>query len=235
MNYEISRIFSDIYKNNSWLSLESKSGTGSEIGVTQNLITIICSIIKQTNVKKVVDLGCGDCNWMSKIITSTGIEYTGYDIVAELITQNTAKYPDLTFATRDITSDAMEQFDMAIARDVFVHLPFLDILRIIEIIKLSNTRYLLANGFSNDTNTDIQAGDWRRINLRRYPFMFEPVKALKEQSDDADKEVLLYDLNNISIDEINLRLWYEGEVTIRSKHLEQLKLEQLKQEIHDTH
>jgi ubiquinone/menaquinone biosynthesis C-methylase UbiE len=63
-------------------------------------------LIKQLQVKKVLDAPCGDFNWMKEI--HKNIEsYIGVDIVEELIDRNKRKYTsqNIQFYHSDITKD----------------------------------------------------------------------------------------------------------------------------------
>ena len=70
---------------------ESASGYGSSLKVAQPSIDFINKIIKKYNITKIVDLGCGDWNWM-QYVNLDNINYVGYDASPEIIKNNKEKY-----------------------------------------------------------------------------------------------------------------------------------------------
>ena len=84
-------IFTGIFKNNSWRSLESISGPGSEMKQTTSLINNLNILLHDMKITSVLDIPCGDFNWMQKVDLSN-IEYIGADIVEELIKKNIEIY-----------------------------------------------------------------------------------------------------------------------------------------------
>lgn len=69
----------------------------------------------------VLDLGCGTGEFRG-YLEGRGIqvEYTGYDISADLIELAASRYPDATFEVRDIQTDGCPRtFDLAVASQVF--------------------------------------------------------------------------------------------------------------------
>ena len=52
----------------SWESNESRSGIGSEIKNTKEVLRAINQMsLKQYNIKSIIDIPCGDFNWMSSL------------------------------------------------------------------------------------------------------------------------------------------------------------------------
>ena len=84
-------VFSKIYKNdlfNSFVSnKESKSGPGSNLEQTAEIMVKIPELIKKYTITSILDLPCGDFYWMSKVDLAD-IEYIGGDIVSEIIKNN---------------------------------------------------------------------------------------------------------------------------------------------------
>src|SRR5688572_773801 len=87
------KVFNRIYHGNEWGSKESVSGPGSTLKTTEDLRKELPGFLKSLGIKSMLDAPCGDCNWISKIDLSN-IDYTGVDIVPELIESNKKKYPD---------------------------------------------------------------------------------------------------------------------------------------------
>ena len=86
-------IFTEIYKTNHWRSLESISGSGSESTQATELIQNLEELLKDLKIKTLLDIPCGDLNWMKKVNLSN-IDYVGADIVEELIESNINQFKD---------------------------------------------------------------------------------------------------------------------------------------------
>ena len=87
------KVFTETYNKNLWGSSESISGTGSEIKQTKTLIKDLEKLLNDLDIKTVLDIPCGDLNWMQKIDLSK-VEYIGADIVKKLIEKNIARYKE---------------------------------------------------------------------------------------------------------------------------------------------
>ncbi len=96
-------VFSKIYQTSAWSSAESVSGPGSELQQARNIIEEIPILLRELNIKSLLDLPCGDFNWM-KLVNLTGVEYLGGDIVPDLVRINTENHsaPGIAFQTLDL-------------------------------------------------------------------------------------------------------------------------------------
>ena len=181
--------FEMIYNENFWESNESSSGIGSEIKNTIEVIKAIKLIIKQYKTKSIIDIPCGDFNWMSSL-DMKNIDYKGYDIVRSVIKENNKKYkkPNVNFYYSDMINSELAKGDLMFVRDCLVHFSFEDIKKSIFRIKQSKSTYLLSTSFANlKKNTDIYTGDWRPINLEKEPFNFpKPIISINEECDEMD-------------------------------------------------
>ena len=198
-------VFTIIYNRNHWNEKESVSGAGSALSQTKIIINEIDSLIKKLNIKTVLDLPCGDFNWM-RFVDLKNVDYVGADIVKELIASNSKRYQtnNIQFKTIDLISDQLSCYDLIINRDCFVHLSFDDILKCIQNIKQSKSKYLLTTTFTNrQLNEDITTGSWRTLNLQINPFRFpEPKIIINENCSEQDykyidKSLALYLIEDI--------------------------------------
>lgn len=177
-------VFESIYQNNHWGGSESKSGQGSTFESSLKAKNAVETILTDYNIQSVLDIPCGDFNWMKEIDLNS-INYTGCDIVDELIIENQKKYQtgNIAFELKDITKDPLDKFDLVIVRDLFVHFSFDEIARSLDTIKNSGSIYLLATTFPELTvNYNIQTGDWRPVNLMKKPFSFPDPLLIFEES-----------------------------------------------------
>jgi len=183
--------FELIYKKNFWSSNESVSGLGSEKKNTVNISSEIINIINKYNIKKILDVPCGDFNWIKDILNDK-INYLGGDIVNDLINQNIQKYKkkNINFTKLDITNDALPNADLLICRDCLIHLSFDSINMFFENFKKSNinllllTSYKLKDQTKKIVNSDIPDGEFREIDLSEEPFNLpEPVHKILDKDD----------------------------------------------------
>lgn len=77
--------FKNIYKDKIWYgNKESYSGSGSTLEATEKIRLALPRLIKELQGKVLVDIGCGDYNWMKEI--DLPCKYIGIDIVKEIVT-----------------------------------------------------------------------------------------------------------------------------------------------------
>ena len=175
------QIFTKIYKSNYWPSLETPCGPGSTLEYTEQLRRELPDLLRSLKIKKLLDIPCGDFHWMQHVDLSN-IEYTGGDIVKELIEKNKAQFPQQRFIHVDLIQDTLPYADLLLCRDCFIHLNNKDVLSVIRKIKKTGIPYILTNTYPETTNnTDIRDGGYRMINLQQPPFNFpSPVTQLKD-------------------------------------------------------
>ena len=198
-------VFTDLYKNNGWSGKESVSGPGSDYEQTKFLIPELNIMLKFLNIKSMLDVPCGDFNWMKKVDLNK-ISYHGGDIVEPLIKSNIKKYEsnNVKFSVIDLVNDDLPTVDLIMVRDCLVHLPTNDVIKALINIKNSNSKYFLTTNFlwnHQEANQEIKVGEWRRINLQKEPYNFDyPQRIVIEgniQSNDRDKTMSLWRVKDI--------------------------------------
>jgi 2-polyprenyl-3-methyl-5-hydroxy-6-metoxy-1,4-benzoquinol methylase len=202
MNYDI---FTDYYKNNIWLGRESVSGQGSDHEQVIFLIPELEILFKDLKIKSILDIPCGDFNWM-KNVDLKEINYHGADVVEDLIKSNNIKYKadNVNFSVINIVTDLLPKVDLIIVRDCLVHLPTSEIFKALKNIKNSQSKYLLTTHntwIHRENNVEINLGEWRRINLQQSPYNFKyPERILIEGNTvslDRDKTMSLWNIQDI--------------------------------------
>lgn len=167
--------FSTIYEMNYWREGESASGTGSTFSYTENVRAQLPQLFSAFEIATVFDAPCGDFNWMKHVVEKHPLTYIGGDIVKAMIDDNNTKYQktDVDFIHIDLTSGDFPDADLMICRDCLFHLSVDDTRTVLQNFCASNIAYLLttthlvADGFQN---TDIESGDFRRIDLFSAPY-----------------------------------------------------------------
>lgn len=180
--------FSRIYHQNMWGDAESRSGFASTLANTQAVREQLPGFIEEVGARSMLDIPCGDFNWMKEVPLDLD-RYIGADIVQSL-TDSNRRFEDgtRTFATLDITCDALPKVDLVLCRDCLIHFSFDDIARAIENVKASQSAYLLTTTFVNRKrrNIDIITGNWRPLNLQQPPFNFPPPISILNENNQTD-------------------------------------------------
>lgn len=175
--------FSKIFYENEWGCEESVSGGGSSLSQTEVLRRELPDLLKKIGAKTLLDVPCGDFNWMR--YTNLDLkQYLGGDIVPEIVSQNKKKYENdvRKFKLIDITKMKLPKMDVILCRDCFIHFSFKDIFHSLNNFRKSKSTYLLCSTFINrQKNRNIFTGGWRTINLQRPPFNFpKPIELILE-------------------------------------------------------
>jgi Methyltransferase domain len=195
-------VFSSIYKRNHWDDAESISGPGSTLQNTMSIRNTLPQIISKYKIKTMLDIPCGDFNWMQKIDLSQ-VSYTGMDIVPDLIKSNAMKFggENRQFNVADLVEDKLPKTDLIFCRDCLVHLSFKDIKAALANMKRSQSTYLLTTSFTDHSNFDIVTGNWRQINLQANPFNLpRPLEIFSEREtgENKDKSMALWSLQDLT-------------------------------------
>jgi hypothetical protein len=168
-------VFKNINEKNSWGSKESISGSGSELKNTETLRKELPNIINKYNIKSMIDCPCGDMNWMAKVDLSN-IKYYGFDIVEKLIEENKEKlklYTNMIFECKNIINSQLPSVDLIFCRDLIIHFPLKEIIKLLNNFVNSNSKYLLITQFDNcKSNDNIDFGQYASRNLTKKPFNF---------------------------------------------------------------
>lgn len=193
--------FDLIHRTNLWGAEQSTSGLGSELAATATLRHELSRLLRDLDIKSLLDLPCGDFTWMSHTDLA-GITYVGADIVPAIIAANTTKHAIsgwVDFLQLDLVADPLPAADLILCRDCLVHLSFDHIRRAIGNMKRSGSQWLLTTTFIDVTeNRDVEDGDWRTLNLQHAPFGFPEPRAIiiegctEANGDYADKALGLW-------------------------------------------
>lgn len=204
----IKEIFTIIYNEKEWQSEgfeETVSGSGSTLSHTRNIRKMLPKFLKKENINSIIDLGCGDLNWISTIMENFD-KYLGIDVVDDLITNNISKYSNdkIKFEISDIVEYEIESgYDAILVKDVFVHLKNDQINFILDKIKNSDIKYIIATNFEEllkNYDNEIE-GMWRPTNLCIEPFnLGDPLYSINEFSE-------TYEWRNEIKDDKTLTIW----------------------------
>ena len=195
-DYLRKKIFQYIFSSGYWSDYnvsekKSVSGKGSNFNNTLYLKKELKVFFREKKIKKILDIGCGDFNWMSNLLEDIEYEsYLGTDIVKKLVDNNSNKYGSkkVKFLCHDFVSENIDfnnKFDFILVIHVFIHLKNSNIKRVINKIKKINFKYLAVTSDPYiHNNIDLKTeGRYRDINLIIDPFnLNSPYKIIKESA-----------------------------------------------------
>lgn len=123
---DMEEAFSEIYAHDAW---GGGSGPGSRPEACAPLVQFLQSYFAAHQVRSMVDLGCGDVQWVSALVRprnrgSAGVAYTGVDCVKALEPKLRAK--GLAFHHADVAHAdpaTLPQGDVYLMKDVLQHWP----------------------------------------------------------------------------------------------------------------
>jgi SAM-dependent methyltransferase len=199
-------VFTRIWRQNYWGDGESRSGPGSNLRQTAILRRELAQLLAELGARSLLDLPCGDFNWMKEVEFPSGLAYVGGDIVAPLVEANRRQHarPGIEFQVLNLLGDRLPRADLVLCRDCLVHFSFADIFRAMENLRRSGSTYLLTTHFeSRAGNHDILTGQWRPLSLTRPPFCFPaPLGVIREgctadNGNFSDKTLSLWRISDI--------------------------------------
>lgn len=177
----VSETFSEIYEKNVWggAAGEFYSGEGSTEKYAARYAETVKKFIAENNVKKVVDLGCGDFRVASQFV-SGDFHYAGCDVVPNLIEHLNKTYgnENVEFYCRNIVVDELPDGDLCLIRQVLQHLSNREIERILANVK--KYKYLIVTEqYPNPKkqivpNLDIPHGPDVRLHFDSAVFLDKP-------------------------------------------------------------
>lgn len=162
---------------------ESASGPGSSLTSAAAASNLLLRKLRELPIRSVLDLGCGDWNWMQNLgfphpIPGRRITYEGWESSQELVDALRDKHGQdgVDFHVRDVSTESFPNVDLIIARDILFHMLPEMALGIVERIKRSG-KYLSApsymfmhkNGEFKE-HSDIEDWGFFLINLNIEPF-----------------------------------------------------------------
>jgi len=211
--YKRKVVFNSIYRSNHWRDYnkpknnESVSGLGSDLDNNSSFVNNLKNFISDFKIKKILDLGCGDFNWMKYIVLNNNNvkNYLGLDIVDKIINLNNSNYKnnEISFETNDVLlNDLPDYYDLIIIRDLFIHLKNDEILKIINKINGSATKFLAVTSYpTSDININTNRfGHHRYINMELDPFFLDrPFKIFDDNENQHNpRKLYIYKINEKS-------------------------------------
>ena len=176
--------FTRIYKQKLWLRVnptinsdKSLSGQGSTLESTAVFRQELERFLLQVDARRLLDVPCGDFNWMKSVKFPPGLEYIGGDIVPSLVARLNKIHGRLDntspriFRVFDLTTEPFDAADVWLCKDCVQHLSNKDIISALRNFGASSVKYaLISNHTDIEENLDIPTGAFRHVDLTLPPF-----------------------------------------------------------------
>ncbi len=174
----IGETFDEIYRANSWGGTESRSGPGSSSVEREFLAPEIVALVAELDVKSVLDVGCGETFWTPELPG-----YIGVDVSSEAVTAARKNHPGWDFRLDD--GSPFPEVDLVMVRCVIQHLSQSSALALLDRIRATGARWLLATSYLGGMNISIDDGAGYWPDMAVAPFsMGEPVRSFEDGRND---------------------------------------------------
>jgi SAM-dependent methyltransferase len=201
---KVADCFSEIYRTKLWGEGETPfySGGGSDPCFAIPYVAMVKDLIDANQVRKVVDLGCGDYR-VGRSLRAPGLRYIGVDVVPELITYNQRHFGDqnVEFRCVNMIEDPLPDGDLCLIRQVLQHLANAEIQQVLA--KCAKYRLVLVTEHvysrGNRPNMEITHGPDNRatynsgvfLNLPPFNYTTTPILELPIPEDNAVMRTVL--------------------------------------------
>ena len=181
----------------------SASGDGSTLwrtSLVRNTLECVIKDIKYALKKKVLrvlDIPCGDLRWMSVFLRNrTDLEYTGMDIVPDIIKHHKKTYSDhaWTFRVHDIVAEPLTtSYDLIFSRDMTQHLTIGDTLRVLKHFSASGSHFAMLTTYPSTVHNerDLNLGSKGRYHsqdLERPPYSLTRPICVRQEKEKGGPE-----------------------------------------------
>ena len=192
-------------------TIETANGPGATMTQTEGLREVLPLVFARYGVKTVLDVGCGDWNWMQHVDLSGLESYTGWDVEPSMVAADTERFCDrsnVAFAVQSLlTAEQIPTVDLILARHVLIHFPNAEITTVLDKMRACGAKYLLTSHWPGASNEDYEPEGFawrgymeRALNMEAPPFNLPPrLEAIHEPAADAGvlmqaHELALYEL-----------------------------------------
>lgn len=149
---------------------KGNSGNGSALSYNRPYIDFLRQFIREKEIKSVVDVGCGDWRCGIAIYGGLDVQYTGYDVYADMIASHKQTYPAYNFIHQDGSKNTIPA-DLIIVKDVIQHWTDRDAITLLKSLKGKYKHALITNcGEKADKGSHIvYTGCWRPLPFPTHP------------------------------------------------------------------
>lgn len=127
-------VFAEIYGQDKWTG---GSGPGSTAAFCRPLARWLRGYLLEHRIRSLVDLGCGDIQWMPGALAGLDVDYVGLDVVPDLLEAHRQRLPAdrFTFKLLDVARAPVTEIpaaDLYWAKDVLQHWPSADVAQFLD-------------------------------------------------------------------------------------------------------
>jgi SAM-dependent methyltransferase len=166
-------VFGHIYEQDHW---DGGSGVGSAPDATEPYRVVLTEMLASSDVRSVVDVGCGDWQ-LGSLVDWSPVDYRGLDVVPAVVEANKSRFagPKVRFDLLDARLETPPAADLLLAKDVLQHWSNADVAAFLK-TNLGRYRYCLITNdlasthWDGDVNHDVLLGEWRTVDLEAAPF-----------------------------------------------------------------
>lgn len=173
------KTFSKIYDKNIW---GNGSGLGSTLNYNKDYIDFLTELMNELNIKKVLDIGCGDWQF-SQYIDWTNKQYIGIDCVPSVIQNNNLKFKKDNIEFHHIDPTISEDFeripkncDLVILKDILQHWDNDNIVKFMDRLTSEGQHKLIlvVNNFKNADGEERSIDNryhYAKLDASKYPLI----------------------------------------------------------------
>ena len=167
-------LFGRYVTTNYWGDDDSRSGRGSNLEATAVIRRELPRILERHDISSVLDVPCDDGFWAAHLEHRLE-RYVGADIVPALIDKLQASAaPGREYLCLDAVRDVLPRVDAILSRDFLGHLSQNHVAAVLANFRRSGASFLIATTHAGYTNSDIETGNWRPLNLAAAPYNLGP-------------------------------------------------------------
>ena len=149
-----------------------------------------------------LDLGCGDFNWMRHL--ELDVDYLDGNLLPDVIRENQVRYSKerVKFIVFDDIRDPIpDDVDVILCREVLFHLSFRHALALLNNIYRSDAKFLIATQIDTvKQNADVHTGGFRPIDLTREPFDFPaPLRCIPDDAISEDRSLAVWRIADLPL------------------------------------
>jgi len=188
--------FAAIYEKRLWGKGESASGPGSHKDNALGAIQAVSEVLKSTGARALLDVGCGDLNWLPLALAASSAAAEALEVDAIDITPAACDRPPagVSFRVHDIVSCVPSRaYDVVLCRQCLNHMQAADARAALSNIRASGSHWLLATTYAQGDNVRLPGAEagvaYRQFNLSAPPFDLGPPERLFDDEYDAAERV----------------------------------------------
>jgi len=191
---------------------ETFCGLGSYLKNTKEATQFITDVIEREQIETIIDIGCGDLNWMQHVgLASMGVmSYVGIDFDSEILDIAKSRVHEgsmFSFIQQDVRKlSSLNKCDLIICRDLLLHLKTDAVKRLLDVILYSRSSWLITNNYDIEQNTELDSlaeytlkkRKSRKLNLCLSPYDWpESDRSVREKGCGHDRRLCLWNLDRV--------------------------------------